>query len=160
MPELSTKLLRQIAEALPAGDLRNKITAMLPYHPEQLFGAQATHPEHGRVLVISAHADKEGDVRAAMIDAKDREYGSDWFYPPLNELTFHAPDTKALPRQIETVEELKALPIGTIVENDHIRAAQLVNNNRWLKVGSECALAHLGMALFLPLTVVKVGSDG
>lgn len=159
MPELSTKLLRRVAAELPDGDLRNKITAMLPYHPEQLFGAQATHPEHGRVLVISAHADKEGDVRAAMIDAKDREYGSDWFYPPLNELTF-TPPAEAKPRVIETVEELKALPIGSIVENDHIRAAQLVSNNRWLKVGSECALAHLGMALFLPLTVVKVGSDG
>lgn len=108
MPELSANLLRQIAEALPDGDLRDEITAMLPYLPEQLFGARATHPDYGDVLVISAHANRDGNVQVAVIDDEACTYGSLAFRFPLNELTF-TPPADAKPRVIETVEELEDL---------------------------------------------------
>lgn len=76
--------------------------------PESLFGRWATHPEHGRGIIISDKPDGDGDVRFAY---RNSSYTDDV------DTRFVLPESLDLyPVTLTTIEEFKSAPIGTIIE--------------------------------------------
>lgn len=92
-------------------DLRN----LLPRdYPEDMLGMWATHPGYGRVLVIRAKPDGEGEVAIAYRD--DCARTGVWH-------TWVDPSTLSFPEQhpetLTTLEDYANAPEGTIVAEDN-----------------------------------------
>ena len=107
-------------DSKPSGDdydgefydrLRNLLT---PDLPDPLFLAKATHPYFGEGIVISKFPDEDETVRFLFQD--DRKWGgTDYRWVYLSALTFHAPETSNYPEFLETEEDYRNAPEGTIV---------------------------------------------
>lgn len=112
-----------------------------PPLPDPLFGARATHPEHGEGIVGSDHADKEGEVRF-MFPNETTDDGTSFRWVSPSALTFHTPDH---PKFLETEEDYRSAPQGTIVAKDERRPFVLIAYE-WRCTGSALRFSHKGMA--------------
>ena len=117
------------------GSVADKIQAIYdllpdPPLPDPLFGARATHPEHGEGVVTSHFPVVDGTVRFMF---PDEAFGDgtifQWVSP--STLTFHTPDH---PEFLETEEDYENAPEGTIVANNDERPVVLVDE-RWRHAG-------------------------
>lgn len=79
---------------------------------EGLFGRWATHPEHGRGVIISVYPYEDNTVRFSYLDG-DFECGSVHEYVFLADLTFD-------PATLTTANDFEDAPEGTIAEEAEI----------------------------------------
>lgn len=95
---------------IKAGDM-DAIRELLP-RPD-LFGRWATHPEYGRGIIISVCPTVGGRVRFAYKNEDDTS-DIDWDFVLPAHLTLD-PVEPAHPESLETEEDYKNAPVGTIV---------------------------------------------
>ena len=111
-----------------------------PPLPGPLFGARATHPKCGEGIVTSRRPNVDGDVLFMFPDeATDDGKNFQWVEP--STLTFHTPDH---PLFLETEEDYRSAPEGTIVAEDERRPFALLHD-QW-RLASSWVLDHGGMA--------------
>lgn len=101
--------------------------------PDPLFGARATHPDYEEGIVTSHRPDRDGEVRFVFPEeAVGDGTNSRWVSP--SALTFHTPDTPDHPEFLESEEDYRSAPEGTIVAGDDERPAVLADE-RWRRTG-------------------------
>lgn len=95
------------------GSAADKIQAIYddllpPVLPDPLFGAWATHPDHGEGVVTSHHPDGDGEVRFMSPEesSNDGTLGH-WVSP--STLTFHTPDHPVFLKSEEDYENAPAV---------------------------------------------------
>lgn len=76
--------------------------------PEPLFGRWATHPEHGRGIIVSYKPDSDGEVQFAYRNSRYTDGAYTCFVLP-ESLTLD-------PATLTTVKDFNDAPVGTIVE--------------------------------------------
>ncbi|TXS60884.1 hypothetical protein CHU67_00380 [Corynebacterium sp. LK19] len=98
--------------------------------PESLLGRWATHPEHGRVIIVASQPDSEGDVQFA--------YRDDRFTDGVN-YEFARPESLALdPLALNTVKDFNDAPEGTIAEiMVEPKGVYVKRDNVWRGAGEE-----------------------
>lgn len=112
-----------------------------PPLPDPLFGAWATHPSFGDVIVISHCLDEDEEVRLAF-QADGISDGTEIVWVPPADLTFHTPDHPVL---LKSEEDYASAPEGTIVANNDQTPAVLVND-LWIHTGPWKRSDHDAMA--------------
>ena len=76
--------------------------------PESLLGRWATHPEHGRGIIVSSSPDDDGEVRFAYLNSSYTE-GVNAYFVRLEYLDLD-------PAALNTVKDFNDAPEGTIAE--------------------------------------------
>lgn len=102
--------------------------------PEPLFGRWATHPEHGRGIIISDKPDGDGDVRFAYRNSSYTDHVDTRFVLP-EHLTID-------PATLTTAEDFEDAPEGTIVEAPmYPKDVAVKTEDGWYRTGGMHAIA-------------------
>lgn len=117
--------------------------------PETLFGRRATHPQHGRGIIVSDRPNSRGNVRFAC--QKDGfTDGTGWIYVNFESLTID-------PATLETYQELRDAPEGTIVEAMvEPKAVYVKADNVWYGAGEDYAISARSLT---KVRVIRWGND-
>ena len=102
--------------------------------PEPLFGRWATHPEHGRGIIVSYKPDSDGDVRFAYLNSS---------YTDHVDTRFVLPEHLDLdPATLTTAEDFDKAPVGTIVEAPmYPKDVAAKTEDGWYRTGGMHAIA-------------------
>lgn len=121
--ESTIEMLRGELEALRQQEQQE------PEH-ESLLGRWATHPEHGRVIIVARHPDNEGDVQFA--------YRDDRFTDGVN-YKFARPESILIdPVTLTTTKDFNDAPEGTIAEiTVEPKGVYVKQDNVWCRAGEE-----------------------
>ena len=102
--------------------------------PESLFGRWATHPEHGRGIIVSYKPDGDGEVRFAYRTSR---------YMDHVDTRFVLPEHLDLdPATLTTTEDFDKAPVGTIVEGPmYPKDVAMKTEDGWYRTGGMHAIA-------------------
>ena len=124
-----------------------------PVLPDPLFGARATHPDHGEGMITSHRPDVDGDVRFMFSDEAIGD-GTNYHWVSPSTLTFHTQDmskngaeidtstehvdpidtTPDHPEFLEAEEDYENAPEGTIVAYNENKPLVLIDE-LWRHIG-------------------------
>ena len=130
------------------GSAADKIQAIYddllpPTLPDPLFGARATHPKLGEGIVASHHPHMDGEVFFFFPDEVTAD-GTNYQWVGHSTLTFHTPETPDHPVFLETEDDYRNAPEGTVIAQDGGKPYVLVDE-LWRNTGT-WTLAHNEMA--------------
>ena len=130
--ELRIKSAESTVEML-RGELEELRQQQQP-EPEPLFGRWATHPEHGRGIIVSRKPDGDREVRFAYLNSS---------YTDGAETRFVHPESLTLdPVTLTTEQEFGKAPVGTIVEaTEYPHDVAVKNEDGWYRTGGMHAIA-------------------
>lgn len=115
---------------------------------EDLFGRWATHPEHGRGIIVSCKPDGDGDVRFACLNGSYTDGVDTRFVLPES----LDPD----PATLTTEQDFESAPEGTIVEGTTgLHDVYLKCQSYWLVAGD---IEEANPTTFPPCRVIRWGN--
>ncbi|MDY7341380.1 hypothetical protein TH728_02925 [Corynebacterium amycolatum] len=110
--------------------LKTELQELKKQEPEQenLFGRWATHPEHGRGIILSRNPDDDGEVRFAYLNSS---------YTDGVETRFDRPESLDLdPATLTTQQDFEGAPAFTLTEGiDDSRFVAVKVGGLWYKAG-------------------------
>lgn len=131
--------------------LRGELKALKQQQPEpaSLLGRWATHPEHGRGIIVSSEPNDDGYVRIACRNDNLRD-GAEIHYEHPEHLTLD-------PATLNTAQEFENAPEGTIVEATMYPEDMAVKTeDGWYRAGGMHAIA----VEYMPICRVIRWGDG